>query len=132
MSNAIILFDGVCNLCTGSVRFIIDRDPQGYFQFASLQSAIGQQLLQPHGLTAAPLNSIILLENGQLYTQSDAALRIARRLTGLWPLLRLGRLVPRPLRDGLYGWIAANRYRWFGQAESCLIPTPALRRRFLG
>lgn len=132
-SRAVILFDGVCNLCNAAVTFVIDRDPGAYFSFAPLQSDVGQALLRRAGLNAhAPtLESIVLVENGHVYTHSAAALRIARRLHGGWPLLHGFIFLPRPLRDGLYTWVARNRYRWFGKTEACRLPTPELRRRFL-
>ncbi len=131
MAVAIVLFDGICNLCNASVRFIMERDPEGYFQFASLQSAVGQQLLQQYGLMQAPLASIVLIEAGQAYTHSDAALRIAQHLARPWPLLAYARWIPRPLRDAVYGWIANNRYRWFGQSAQCMMPSRQTRSRFL-
>ncbi len=126
-----MLFDGVCNLCNGSVLFVIDRDPAGHFQFAPLQSDPGRQLLQRHGYAGADLSSIVLVDGGRLYTRSTAALRIARRLTWPWRLLHALIVVPRPVRDAVYGLIARNRYRWFGREEACRIPTPELRHRFL-
>lgn len=131
MTSATVLFDGICNLCNASVRFIIERDPQGYFQFASLQSAVGQQFLRQHGLAQAPLSSIVLIEAGRAYTRSDAALRIAQNLVRPWPLVAYGRWIPRPLRDAVYGWIANNRYRWFGQTAQCMMPSRQTRSRFL-
>lgn len=132
---AFILFDGVCNLCNGAVNFIIDRDPEGYFTFAALQSKEAAPLLAQFGrpttsLTDAP-DSIVLIEGGRLYERSEAALRIARRLNGLWPLAYGFVALPKPFRDAFYGWIAANRYRWFGKQDACRIPTPELRSRFL-
>ncbi len=133
MEPAVILFDGVCNLCNASVNFIIDRDPKGYFRFAAIQSTQGQALLLRHGRTelGAALSTIVVIEDGRLYEESAGALVIARHLPGLWKLLVVFRALPRPLRDGLYRWVAANRYRWFGKTESCRIPTPELRARFL-
>ena len=132
---ALILFDGVCNLCNGAVNFIIDRDPEGCFTFAALQSEEAAPLLaefgrQPESLATAP-DSIALIEGGHLYERSDAVLRIARRLDGLWPLSYAFVVLPKSFRDALYGWIAANRYRWFGKEDACRIPTPELRARFL-
>ena len=129
----IVLFDGVCNLCTGSVRFIIQRDPGGRFMFASLQSEPGARLTRRHGVATAAtdLSSIVLIANGRAYERSDAALRIARHLSGAWRALWLLRFVPRPIRDAVYGLVARNRYRWFGRQESCMVPTPELRARFL-
>ncbi len=124
---AVVLFDGVCTLCNGAVTFIIDHDPDAYFAFAPLQSETGAALLGPE---QRELNSIVLLEDGQRFTRSTAALRVARRLRGVWPLYALI-LVPRPLRDRVYTWVAANRYRWFGTVDACRLPTPELKRRFL-
>jgi predicted DCC family thiol-disulfide oxidoreductase YuxK len=128
---SVVLFDGVCNLCNRSVLFVIDRDPHGHFAFAPLQSDEGQRLLAAYAPGETDLSSVVLVEGGRAYTRSTAALRIARRLTGLWPLLRVFFLVPRPLRDGVYDWIARNRYRWFGREDACRVPTPELRARFL-
>ncbi len=129
--SAIVLFDGVCNLCSRTVQFILRRDPGAYFRFAALQSPAGQRLLRQHGLSSEALLSIVLIEQGQVYVSSDAVLRIARRLEGAWTLGRVLLWVPRGLRDRLYQWVAAHRYRWFGQANSCLIASPGDRHRFL-
>lgn len=128
---AVVLFDGVCNLCNGSVQFILKRDPHGRFRFASLQSDAGRGLLHAHGLPADALESVVLVEDGRAWTRSDAALRIARGLSGGWRAAGVLRVVPRPLRDAVYGLVARNRYRWFGKRESCMIPTPEWRARFL-
>ena len=130
-SRAVVLFDGVCNLCNASVNFIIERDPDAHFAFAALQSDAGQKLLARHDIGAQLPDSVVLLEAGRWFTRSSAALRIARRLSGLWPLLYPLVLVPTPIRDGLYDWVARNRYRWFGRREQCRLPTPALAGRFL-
>ncbi len=127
----IILFDGVCNLCNGAVQFIIRRDPHHKFRFASLQSAAGQELLLSHGVDATSLYSILVIDSGVLYQRSDAALRIARYLSGLWPVLTIFRILPRVIRDAVYNGVAANRYKWFGKREACMIPTPDLKARFL-
>jgi predicted DCC family thiol-disulfide oxidoreductase YuxK len=129
--HAVVLFDGVCTLCNGAVNFIIDRDPEGYFRFAPLQSDVGERLLADAGPEAAPLDTIALVENGKVSVRSTAALRIARRLSGPWPLLSAFLAVPRPLRDAVYDWIAARRYDWFGRRDQCRLPTPALKGRFL-
>lgn len=129
---AVVLFDGVCNLCNGSVQFIIRRDPAGRFRFASLQSEAGQALLRRHGLDPEDLFSVILVEDGRVHSRSDAALRIAGGLSGGWRAAGALRVVPRPLRDLVYGLVARNRYRWFGRRDACMIPTPELRARFLG
>lgn len=129
--HAVVLFDGVCNLCNSSVNFVIDRDPDGYFKFAALQDEKVAPLRARFGITPEYLDSILLVEDGQCYRESTAALRIARRLKGAWPLLYGFILVPRPLRDVVYRWIARNRYRWFGKRDTCRIPTPELRARFV-
>ena len=131
MQKPVILFDGECNLCSRSVQFIIKRDPRARFRFAALQSPAGQRLLEACGADARGADSVVLLEGASCYTRSDAALRIARRLSGAWPLLGTLAVVPRPLRDRVYDAIARNRFRWFGRADACLVPTPALRERFL-
>jgi predicted DCC family thiol-disulfide oxidoreductase YuxK len=131
MANPLVLFDGVCNLCSGSVQFILKRDPEARFRFASLQSEVGQKIQAEQGLDPGALSSVLLLEDGRLYRESDAALRIARNLPGAWKLLTVFRIVPSPIRDGLYRFIARNRYRWFGKSETCWLPTPELRGRFL-
>ncbi len=131
-SNAVVLFDGVCNLCNGAVTFVIDRDPDAYFVFAPLQSEAGAARPGPESGpdSADVLGSIVLLEDGQRFTHSTAALRVARRLRGVWPLYAFI-LVPRPVRDLVYRWIARNRYRWFGKADVCRLPTSELAGRFL-
>lgn len=133
MSNdhAVVLFDGVCNLCAWTVQFILPRDPNGYFQFASLQSALGQQLLKKYQVTARVADSVVLIENDQMYLKSDATLRIARHLNGAWSLARVFQIVPRSLRDGVYAWIAAHRYQMFGQRNTCLVNFPNAQERFL-
>lgn len=127
----VILFDGVCNLCNGSVLFIIKRDPQAKFRFASLQSDFGRQQLLKFNRSAT-LESVLLIEADKLYDKSTAALKIASKLSGLWPLLSIFRVVPKSWRDGVYTWIARNRYQWFGKREACMIPTPELKSRFIG
>ena len=128
----IVLFDGVCNLCNGSVQFLLKRDREGRFRFAALQSDTGRSLLAEHGLDPNALSSVVLIEDGKIWQESSAALRIARYLPGAWKLLRVFAAVPRPLRDAVYRWIARNRYRWFGKTETCWLPTPELKARFLG
>ncbi len=130
-NHPVLLFDGVCNLCNSSVQFILRRDPSARFRFASLQSEEGQELLSRFSETPEDLSSVILIENGQLYARSEAALRVARRLSGLWPALYLFKIVPLPLRDAVYNWIARNRYRWFGKKEQCMMPRPEWKHRFL-
>jgi predicted DCC family thiol-disulfide oxidoreductase YuxK len=127
----VILFDGVCTLCNASVRFVIRRDPEGVFRFASLQSEQGRSLLQSHGLPLEELSSIVLVDEKRCYVKSDAALRIVRSLRWPWPLLAALTIVPRGLRDTVYEYVARNRYRWFGKDETCALPLPDWADRFL-
>ncbi|MEM9324813.1 MAG: DCC1-like thiol-disulfide oxidoreductase family protein [Bacteroidota bacterium] len=128
---SIVLFDGICNLCNASVNFIIDRDPQQHFRFASLQQAGEIDGLKALDAEAQELSSIMLLDRGRVYKKSTAALRIARGLSGGWPLCYALIIIPSFIRDGIYEWIARNRYRWFGQQETCRLPEPHLKDRFL-
>lgn len=127
---SVILFDGVCNLCSGSVQFVIKRDPSAYFKFASLQSDYGQKQLQRFGLRPDVFHSIILVTGDRFLERSDAALEIARHLTGGWPLMYGFRIIPRFIRDGVYNLIGRNRYKLFGKKDACWIPTPELKSRF--
>jgi predicted DCC family thiol-disulfide oxidoreductase YuxK len=130
MVDRIILFDGVCNLCSRSVQFIIKRDSLGHFKFASLQGEIGQSLLKKHGLNN-DLTSFILIENEKVYLKSSAALRVSSKLDGAWGMLSILRILPPFLRDLLYDIVAKNRYKWFGKEESCMLPLPEWKERFL-
>ncbi len=128
----ILLFDGVCNLCNGSVQFVIRLDPKGKFRFAALQSEVGQKLLKQANMSTDELSTVVLYENGKFYTHSDVPLRVVRQFGGAWVLLYALVIVPKFVRNIIYNWIARNRYRWFGKRESCMIPTPELKSRFLG
>ncbi|MFK7951184.1 MAG: thiol-disulfide oxidoreductase DCC family protein [Saprospiraceae bacterium] len=130
-NHPIILFDGVCNLCNGAVQFIIERDKKRLFRFASLQSDIGKQYQAKAGLSTDSIDTILLVEDGQIYQKSSAALRIARKLDGLWSLLFIFIIVPPFIRNRVYDFIARNRYRWFGKQDSCWLPTPDLKVLFL-
>ena len=130
MKFPILLFDGVCNLCNTSVQFIIERDEQEVFQFASLQSDTGQALLTKHGQQTTNFDTIVLVTNDGFYTKSNAALRVAKELKGLQWLWTF-RFVPRFIRDGVYSLISRNRYRWFGKQDSCMMPRPEWKARFL-
>lgn len=130
-NHPVLLFDGVCNLCNGFVQFVILRDPHATFRFAALQSEAGQQLLQKAKLSATSLNTVVLYEQNQFYTHSDVALRIATHLGGWWRIFTIFKIIPKSVRDHIYNWIARNRYRWFGKQASCMVPTPALKARFL-
>ncbi len=127
----ILLFDGVCNLCNNSVNFIIDHDPKGHFKFAALQSDFGQKKLSELGYNTESFDSLVLLSNGKAYKKSSAALRIARRLNGLYPLLYIFMIIPPFIRHAVYDVIGKNRYKWWGKSDSCRMPTPELRSRFV-
>ena len=127
----VILFDGVCNLCTASVTFVIQRDAKNSFRFASLQSGYGQQILSQQGIDPQHFDTILLIKNEKVFTRSDAALEIARELNGLWPILYIFKVIPSVIRNIVYNWIARNRYRWFGKNDSCMIPTAELKARFI-
>ncbi|WP_206109267.1 DCC1-like thiol-disulfide oxidoreductase family protein [Paenibacillus sp. HB172176] len=128
--HAIVLFDGVCNLCNSSVKFMIEHDPDDYFRYASLQGEEGKRLLAERGISGY-FGSFVLIEDGKLYTKSGAALRICGRLSGVWKLGYLFLAVPPPLRNAVYGFVANRRYKWFGKRESCMLPSPDVRSRFL-
>ena len=128
----LILFDGVCNLCTGSVQFVLKRDSKNLFRFASLQSSLGQQVLQESGFSTEELKSFMLVEQGKVYFKSTAFLRVTRHLSVLWPVLFVFRIVPRFIRDAVYDFVARHRYRWFGKKETCWVPCDEWKGRFLG
>jgi predicted DCC family thiol-disulfide oxidoreductase YuxK len=130
-SPPLILFDGVCHLCAWAVRFIIKRDPRSVFRFTPLQSELGRRLLAQHHINPVSTDSFVLIEDGAAYTESTAALRVARRLNGAWPLCYAAIILPRFVRDPVYRFIARHRYRWFGKQDSCMMPTAELRARFL-
>jgi predicted DCC family thiol-disulfide oxidoreductase YuxK len=127
----VVLFDGVCALCDGAVQFVIDRDAEGQFRFATLQSETGQRLAREHNVDTAQTDSLVVIDGGRAHVMSDAALRIAGGLPRPWSWARWLRVVPRPLRDAVYRTVARNRYQWFGRRSECRIPTPELRARFL-
>ena len=128
---SVILFDGVCNFCNASINFLMDRDPDGRFVFGALQSEEGRAMLRDLDLADDYIDSIVLIEDGKAWTASDAVLQISRHMSGLWPALRWSRILPKSLRDAVYNWIATHRYTWFGKRESCRVPTPEERSRFL-
>jgi predicted DCC family thiol-disulfide oxidoreductase YuxK len=130
-SNIVVLFDGVCNLCNGAVQFLIRRDHKGVFRFASLQSGPAQVLLKGHQLKSGQFDSIVVVKAGQVYERSDAVMILANALGFPWKLMVAGKVLPRFLRDGLYNFISRNRYRIFGRRESCMIPDPAHKGKFL-
>ncbi|WP_124980535.1 thiol-disulfide oxidoreductase DCC family protein [Nonlabens xiamenensis] len=127
----IILFDGVCNLCNSAVLFIIKRDKKDRYRFAALQNDIGGKLLAHHRIDPDKTDSIVLIRDGKAYTKAGAALRIARYLSGGWPLLSALLILPKFLTNTVYDYIAHHRYQWFGKKEQCMIPTPELKAKFL-
>ena len=127
----IVLFDGVCNLCNGAVLFIIKRDTKDRFRFAALESDLGKELLARHNIDPSKIDSIVLISGDSAFAKAGAALRIAKYLTGLWPLLYSLVIIPKFIADAMYDFIAKNRYKWFGKKESCMIPTPELKSKFL-
>ena len=128
---AIILFDGVCNLCNSSVNFIINHDTKNYFLFAPLQSEQGKELLCKFNPEDTQLESFVLIENNKIYLKSTAALRAAKHLNKLYSLLYFLIIVPPFIRNGIYGCIAKNRYKWFGKKEVCMIPNEEIKSRFI-
>jgi predicted DCC family thiol-disulfide oxidoreductase YuxK len=128
---AVVLFDGVCNLCNAWVDFIIARDPQAQFRFAALQSRAARPYLERCRLAPDFLQGIVLVDRDGCHTRSTAALRVLRRLGGRWTVLYALIVVPRPLRDAVYDWIISYRYRWFGRRDACRLPSAELASRFL-
>lgn len=127
----IVLFDGVCNLCNSTVDRIIRNDKKERFLFCSLQSEEGKNLLIKYGIDSKNTDSIVLLEGKAYSVRSTAALRIAKKMGGLYPILFGAIILPESWRDGIYNWIAKNRYRWFGKREQCRVPTPEIKKRFI-
>ncbi|MGM0580412.1 MAG: thiol-disulfide oxidoreductase DCC family protein [Bacteroidota bacterium] len=125
----IIFFDGVCNLCNGAINFIIDHDNKGYFKFAPLQSAKAEKNI-PKSIRENT-DSIILLDSDKIYSKSTAALKVAKKLDGLWKAFYVLIIFPKFIRDFVYDFIAKNRYKWFGKRESCRMPTEDIKNRFL-
>ena len=131
MIQPVIMFDGVCNLCNGFVQFAIRNDKKNKLLFSSLQSDFSQNTLKSFGLRSDYIDSLVFLKNEKIYTKSSAALRIAKELDGLWPFFFIFIIIPSPIRNFVYDFIAKNRYKWFGKKDSCMIPTAELRQRFL-
>jgi predicted DCC family thiol-disulfide oxidoreductase YuxK len=127
----VLLFDGVCNLCNGTVQFILKRDTKKRFKFASLQSEKGQALLKEMGLPTENFDSVVYIRAGKVLQKSSAGLYILRDLGGIWAAFFPLIIFPRFIRDAVYNLLARNRYRWFGRQESCMMPTPELKERFL-
>ncbi|MEO5590955.1 MAG: thiol-disulfide oxidoreductase DCC family protein [Chitinophagaceae bacterium] len=131
VNKKIVLFDGVCNLCSNSVQFILKKDRKNQFLFGSLQGKAGQEYLRKFNLPANTFNSFMLVEDQKLYTRSAAALRMLKHLGSGWSLLYAFIIIPKFIRDGIYNLVAKNRYKWFGKKDACWIPTPALKAKFL-
>ncbi len=127
----VLLYDGVCNLCDGFVQFVLKRDKKALYYFASLQSDIAQQLLKKHGIKNDDLSTVVLIEDDQVFTHSDVGLRVAKDLGAFYRPLYGLRYLPKPFRDKIYDWVAANRYRFFGKKEVCMLPEPEWHSRFL-
>ncbi len=127
----VVFFDGLCNLCNGAVQFVIKHDTKNVFKFASLQSDYAQKELLAYKIDLTAPNSFVLIIEGQVYQQSTAALKVVKQLNGLWPLLYVGIFLPRFFRDWIYGFVAKNRYKWFGKKEICWTPTADLKHKFL-
>lgn len=128
----VVLFDGVCNLCDRTVQFVLRHDRAGTIRFAALQSTYARVLLKQHGYELRdPPESIVVFDQGRLYAESAGAVRIARALPFPWKLLALLWIVPRPLRDLGYRFVAKNRYRWFGRMDACPLPRPEWKARFI-
>ena len=128
--NRIILFDGYCNLCSGTVQFVLKHDRKAKFRFASLQSEYGKTMLQKHQLPTQSFGTFVLVEDDKIHFKSTAALRVVKSLSGMWPVLYIFIIVPRFIRDAVYGFVARNRYKWFGKRDSCWLPKPEWKERF--
>jgi len=127
----IVVFDGVCNLCSRWVRFVLAHDRPGRFRFAAMQSEAGRRLLARHGLDPEDPVSLLLVEGGGAYTDSEAIIRVLAAFSGPWRFAEGLRLVPAFVRDPLYRLVARNRYRWFGRRDACVVPSPDVAERFL-
>ncbi|QSW89150.1 DUF393 domain-containing protein [Flavobacterium endoglycinae] len=128
----IVLFDGVCNLCDGAVQFIIKHDKKDIFRFVSLQSELGKEICNYIGVDQNKIDSIILYNPGvAYYYKSTAVIEIGNDLGGIYSLISAFKILPEKLRNYFYDYIAKNRYKWYGKKESCMIPTPELKAKFL-
>lgn len=127
----VLVFDGMCNLCSQSVLFIIKRDKQAVFRFAPLQSEAGRHLLKQYGIDPGNVDSLLLIKDGNAYIKSEAALRLVKELQGSWKFLSVFTVIPKPIRDWLYDLVAKNRYKWFGKKDACIVPTEDIKTRFL-
>ena len=136
-AHPIILYDGVCGLCDRFTQFVLKRDKHDFFRFASLQGEFAAQILRGYGVNPQQLDTVYVVVNFQkpnqeLLSRSDAAIFVLQQLGGIWQAAATGlRTLPRPLRDAAYNFVARNHYRWFGKYESCLVPDPRQRHKFL-
>lgn len=128
----LILFDGICNFCNSAVNFVIKKDKEAVIHFTPLQSPKGRLYLKQYNYPVNNLNSFVFIEDNKVYTKSTAALKVCRHLKGGWPLCYGFIIVPKFIRDGIYSWVAKNRYKWFGVRQECMMPTPEVRSRFVG
>lgn len=131
MHKKIIVFDGVCHLCSGWVRFLLARDRAKQYQFAAMQGAAGRQLLVAHGLDINNPVSFLLFDGAKGYTDSDAIIRVLTSLGGLWRMMSIFRLIPAPIRNLFYRWVARHRYSLFGKRDACFAPSSEFTSRFL-
>jgi len=128
---SIILFDGVCNLCNATVQWVLLHDRKDQFHFAALQSETGEAKLRRFGIEPGALNTVVLADENRIYTQSDAVIEVVSRLGGIWSLMAIFKVVPRPIRNAVYQWVGRNRYRWFGRREECWLPRPEWKKKFI-
>jgi predicted DCC family thiol-disulfide oxidoreductase YuxK len=131
MDKPVVLYDGVCNLCSGVVKFVINHDPKHTLNFASLQSETGKKLLKANNLESKAFDSFVFIKNGKAATHSTAALKLAQSLGFPWNLAYMFIIVPTPARDAIYWFLARNRYKWFGKKDSCMMPGENIKKRFL-
>ena len=129
--NDVVIFDGVCKLCTHTVAFVLRHEASPVLRFAPMQSPAGKQLMQQFGIDPGQMKTFVVVADGRAYVRSDAAIRVARFFRGGWKLLGIVKVIPRPIRDYAYDVVARNRYRWFGRLDACIVPTPELEARFL-
>ena len=127
----LVIFDGVCNLCTHSVHFILAHEAEPLFRFTPVQSPAGGRLLRELGLDPDDVETFVVILDGMAYLRSDAAIRIAPHLRGAWRWLGAVKFIPRPVRDWVYDLVARHRYRWFGRREQCIVPTAEISARFV-
>jgi predicted DCC family thiol-disulfide oxidoreductase YuxK len=128
----IVIFDGICNFCNGAINFIIKHDPDGVFVFTPMQSELAKSLILKYKIDNVGIDTFLLIKNDTAYIWTDAALEIAKDLNGYWYLANVTRIIPRFIRDYLYRVFARNRYRLFGKRTKCMVPTPSLKKRFIG